>query len=110
LQRRSPCINMGNPLFAPDLTETDVDGTPRIQGGYPDMGADETEFLAGDMDADGDVDLDDQVAFSECLGGPGAAPAPSAPLSGTDCLVVFDYDDDGDVDLWDFSCLRLRHP
>ncbi len=108
LLRSSPCINTGNPTFVPAAGETDVDGELRIQASVADMGADESNFAAGDMDEDGDVDLEDHAAFTECLAGPGAAPAPPAPLSEGDCLFAFDYDDDGDVDLWDFSCFRLR--
>jgi hypothetical protein len=57
----------------------------------------------GDFDGDGDVDLEDLVAFAECLSGPGAEPSPTPPISKTVCLAVFDFDDDADVDLADFT-------
>ncbi|MFH1369829.1 MAG: right-handed parallel beta-helix repeat-containing protein [Planctomycetota bacterium] len=37
----SPCINAGDPNFAPAPNETDFDGDKRILGQYVDMGADE---------------------------------------------------------------------
>ena len=52
----------------------------------------------GDADGDGDVELDDHAAFSACLVGPGGE-----VLSGCE---MFDFDDDGDVDLSDFSGLQ----
>lgn len=59
---------------------------------FVDMGA--YEFgVAGDMDCDQLVDLDDFALWSECAFGPGTpSPCPS-----------FDSDGDGDVDLADFA-------
>ena len=37
----SPALNAGDPLFAPGIGETDIDGQPRLQGGRVDIGADE---------------------------------------------------------------------
>ncbi len=60
--------------------------------------------LAGDVDGDGDVDLDDYAVFSECMAGPDASPAPSSPaVSATDCVWAFDSDADADVDLHDLT-------
>ena len=53
--------------------------------------------LRGDLDNDGDVDLDDFALFSMCYGGPGNPPGSDCP-SGIDA----DLDGDGDVDLLDF--------
>lgn len=39
--RHSPCINAGDPNFAPVPGETDIDGQARIMGGRVDMGTDE---------------------------------------------------------------------
>jgi cysteine-rich repeat protein len=57
--------------------------------------------LAGDGDADGDVDLSDWAMFADCLHGPGAAPAPAAPVTAQQCLDAFDANADSDVDLED---------
>jgi hypothetical protein len=104
LPRWSPCINAGNPAFVAAAGRTDIDGEPRVQAGFVDVGADEQFFWAGDADGDGDVELDDYASFAACMAGPEASP----PAPGFDCLVVFDYDDDGDVDLADFRWFRLR--
>lgn len=40
---------------------------------------------------------------SQCLGGPDVVPAPSGDLDAAMCLGMFDYDDDGDVDLGDYE-------
>jgi len=58
---------------------------------------------AGDFDADGDVDLVDALTLVDCLAGPAASPAPLASECAATCLAVFDLDDDGDVDLRDYS-------
>ena len=50
--------------------------------------------MAGDCDGDGDVDLQDFLAFQNCYSGPGAPLDP-----GCECV---DFDDDGNVDLSDF--------
>lgn len=58
----------------------------------------------GDADRDGDVDLVDYDAFSDCMEGPGLTPE---PLSVTldKCIDTFDFDADGDVDLEDAARL-----
>ncbi len=55
---------------------------------------DECETL-GDNDNDGDIDLDDYVAFRNCVGGPGQSVSP-------ECTEA-DIDNDNDVDLIDFG-------
>ena len=102
LDRNSPCINSGDPLFVPDSGEADWDGQPRMFCGVIDMGADEQQFCGGDGDCDGNVDIDDFVILADCLSGPNRVPAQSG------CLEKFDYDDDGDVDLVDFSRFEFR--
>ncbi len=55
--------------------------------------------VAADFDNDGDVDLADFSAFSNCFNGPNSPPA-SADCRGPD------LDGDGDVDLGDFSLFQ----
>ena len=52
----------------------------------------------GDLDCDGDVDLDDFNAFASCLSGPDVAPP-----GGCDDA---DLDSDSDVDLGDFASFQ----
>jgi hypothetical protein len=110
LRRGSPCVNEGDPAFVPPEGETDIDGEQRVQSGFVDMGADETPFWDGDADQDGDVDQDDFVVLVECLAGPDAIPSPPPPMTVEECLEVFDFDEDGDIDLRDFADFRLREP
>ncbi|MCP4594325.1 MAG: hypothetical protein GY842_26650 [bacterium] len=56
--------------------------------------------IPGDADGDGDVELDDYAQFVGCLEGPGVVPG------GANCLDVFDFDDDNDVDLGDFAGMQ----
>jgi len=63
--------------------------------------------IPGDFDMDGDVDGADLLVFTDCLGGPMTPPpAVGPPPAATDCLAVFDFDDDGRVDLVDFAALQ----
>ena len=62
----------------------------------------------GDYDADGDVDADDYGFFHECLAGPGVLPEPVDGACVRACLSAFDFDQDADVDLKDFSDLQIR--
>jgi hypothetical protein len=58
--------------------------------------------LPGDMDEDGDVDLDDFSIFAGCMVGPGIAYP-----GGCDSA---DLDDEGDVDLADFAEFQATYP
>lgn len=50
--------------------------------------------LPGELDCDGDLDLDDYFGFAPCLTGPGRTASPACEPT--------DYDRDGDVDLDDY--------
>ncbi len=59
--------------------------------------------LKGDYDSDMDVDIDDYLIFNDCFNGPESTPSPTPPTSAQECLFVFDFDEDGDVDFLDAS-------
>ncbi len=56
------------------------------------------------------MDHDDFAVLVECLDGPDIVPSPPPPLTLEECLAVFDFDEDGDIDLRDFADFRLREP
>jgi len=61
----SPCRDRGDPQLG-TLTETDLDGEPRVMDGRIDIGADETPgrpFVFGDMNCDGVRDGEDIWPF-----------------------------------------------
>jgi len=104
----SPALDAANPDDYPDTdqrgearpSDGDSDGTPRA-----DIGAFERIVFPGDFDGDEDVDLDDHALFTDCMAGPGERPAPSL-TSVSNCLTVFDFNIDGDIDAADFLVLQ----
>jgi hypothetical protein len=60
--------------------------------------------VAGDIDGDGDADIDDVYLLLACFAGPGA-PNPGCDASAFD---LADFDGDSDVDLSDFAELERR--
>jgi hypothetical protein len=54
--------------------------------------------VPGDPDCDGDIDLDDHVAFVVCMSGPGGGLGPGCASA--------DLDGDGDADLGDFTAFE----
>lgn len=59
--------------------------------------------ILGDADGDGDADLSDFVVLVDCVSGPEGAPNPTPPTTPEHCLAVFDWNQDGDVDLGDLA-------
>lgn len=57
--------------------------------------------LIGDWDCNGNVNLVDYASLPDCMYGPERSPNPIPPTTSQDCLGAFDFDEDGDVDLYD---------
>jgi hypothetical protein len=102
----SPGIDAGDNAYA--FGDFDLDGLPRIAWCNVDIGAHEYPGPFGDFFGDCDVDLEDYALLEVCLrfSGPDALP----PFD--ECLEVFDFDLDFDVDLTDFAVFQLvfTHP
>ncbi len=59
LQWDSPCINAGDPNYAPEPNDFDIHGEPRVMNGRIDIGPDEVDGTPSDFTRNGIVDLDD---------------------------------------------------
>jgi hypothetical protein len=59
IEETSPCVNGGDPDYAVEPNETDIDGQPRVSGGRVDIGADEYHayVLGADVFSDGIVNF-----------------------------------------------------
>jgi hypothetical protein len=55
--------------------------------------------VPGDLDADGDIELDDPAHLDECMTGPDGGPYVAG-------CQPFDFEPDPDVDLTDFGALQ----
>ncbi|MBI4718729.1 MAG: hypothetical protein HY763_13055, partial [Planctomycetes bacterium] len=94
LRAGSPGINAGDPDYAPEPGDVDLDGHPRRLCGRVDLGA--YEFGIGDFDCDGSVGPSDLADWAGCCNGPGK----KSVASGCE---AFDFNADTDVDLADFA-------
>ena len=85
------------------IGQPDASTTAMIGGGFKLTGGFWAAALPlpGDCDGDGDVDLQDFLAFQTCYTGPGGTIEP-----GCGCA---DFDDDGDVDLTDFLAFQTAY-
>jgi hypothetical protein len=61
------------------------------------------EPMPGDFNGDGIIDLADYFHFADCLSGPETLPSPTEPTTAQNCLAVFDFDGDDDVDLVNYA-------
>jgi hypothetical protein len=57
--------------------------------------------IDGDSTGDGQITWADYAAFHPCFGGPGTS-------AEQDCVCTFDFDQDGDLDLVDYSVVQIE--
>ena len=78
------------------------EGAPLTAGGKAPM-IELTLAPTGDANGNSLRDLIDFGALERCMDGPDLLPLPPAPHSTEKCLFLFDFDEDGDVDLQDYN-------
>jgi hypothetical protein len=100
LSSGSLAINAGDPSSFHSPLARDLERNPRVRGCRVDMGAYETEFglQFGDFDGNGNVDLLDLAGFQLCMGA-----SIARPDWVTTCVCLFDANESGGVDLFDFA-------
>ena len=96
LSSGSPCIDTGDPDYAAEADELDIDGDARVIAGRIDMGADEYTFgELSDFTGNGIVNFEDFSALAYFWKGHVCA--------GPDWCQGFDYNRDGKVDAIDLT-------
>lgn len=101
---QTPLVDMGAFEYQADCNGNGVlDSADIYSGGFADCNGDGVPDSCdqfGDVDSDGDVDLDDYVGFVNCETGPTGGPlAPPCDTVDADC--------DHDIDLLDFRVFQL---
>ncbi len=100
------------------LIPSDAGGTVTVPTGINDSGkiltplGGETVILTpiitADSDDDGDLDIFDFAAFADCNGGPRSDPDPTLPMLSPNCIRLFDFDLDYDIDMADFVRFQIK--
>lgn len=103
---QSPCVDAGSDTaMALDLDMMTTRSDEGLDTGIVDMGYHSPvtgrSLVFGDFDRNTAVDLDDFANWGGCMGLPG-----SGVMS--PCCRIFDFEHDGDVDLYDFAAFMLK--
>jgi hypothetical protein len=85
------------------------EGAPLSPGGKAPL-IEVTLIPTGDVNGNGRRDLIDARSMERCLDGPDLMPLAVPPLSTANCLFLFDFDEDGDVDVEDYGVFASRFP
>lgn len=103
LQVTSMLAQTGYPTF---FTK---EGAPLSAGGKAPI-MEITLVPSGDGNGNSRRDLVDACSLERCMDGPDLLPMAPLPLSMEKCLFLFDFDEDGDVDLEDHGAFSRRFP
>lgn len=85
------------------------EGAPLVVGGRAPL-LEITLTSTGDANGNGNRDVADVGSLEKCMDGPDLLPLAPSPLSTDRCLFLFDFDEDGDVDIMDFGAFARRFP
>jgi hypothetical protein len=95
-----PALDPG--VSSESLAELHAAGVARIQVHHPIFFGGSDELMLYGPDGSCLVDELDREVFEDCFAGPAALPQPTLPRTEHICRMLFDYDDDGDVDCADW--------